>query len=131
MASYIFVDIDGVLNTRSHLIHQMKSTGECTAKNWFPKSCSNLVRLCEYFDARIVVSSNWRHQYTLNELRQFFASNNIPKRYVVDVTPSAVIQADGENYCRGHEIKDWLDNHAPLNASYLIIDDAAGGVECK
>jgi hypothetical protein len=121
--AYLFVDIDGVLNTRDHLARQKKKYGKCSRMDWCPIACNNLSRLCRKYRGRIVVSSSWRHEFTLAELRECFERNGIPGEYVLDTTPSHADQAEGGNYCRGHEIKAWLDGNASGKPVYLILDD--------
>ncbi len=122
-AHYIFVDIDGVLNTRNHLVRQQKNTGQCSGKIWCPIACNNLRRLCKNYGARIVVSSTWRHYYDLDGLKWYFSENGIDEEYIIGTTPADASQPDGQNYCRGHEIADWLRDNASPNPSYLILDD--------
>jgi len=120
---YIFLDIDGVLNTRNHLIRQKKVTGKCSNMDWCPIACNNILRLCKKFGARIIVSSSWRHQYSLEKLKTFFEMNGIPSDFIIGTTPSTAEQSDNQNYCRGHEVKQWLYTNEEPNASYVIIDD--------
>lgn len=70
-----------------------------------------------------MVSSSWRHEYTRDELRDFFSSNGIDGDLIVDTTPSYVDGPVDKDHLRGHEIKYWLENHAPEDYRYAIIDD--------
>lgn len=119
---YIFLDIDGVLNTYRHRNHQKEITGRSSIRNWCPDACQNLLLLCREFDADIIVSSNWKDMYGLSELKNYFEFNGIPSGYVTDLTPSEVERHEGAEY-RGLEIQQWLNQYAPEDASYLIIDD--------
>ena len=125
----IFLDIDGVLNTRNHLRHQKMESGFTSNKNWCPVACKHIVLLCDYYDARVVISSSWRHEYNLEQIGEFFSSNDIPADYLVGRTPSNAPQPGGENYCRGHEVLHWINNHPGELSDYVIIDDAAGFLE--
>lgn len=125
----IFLDIDGVLNTLNYLKRQKRDTGKTSNKNWCPVSCKHIGLICEYYDAKIVISSSWRHEYSMEQLRNFFDANDIPSEYLIDRTPSTAPQTDGGNYCRGHEIKDWLENSDKDIESYIIIDDEAKFLE--
>lgn len=62
-------------------------------------------------DAKIVVSSSWRGDKSLQEI---FAIVGIP--YYIDVTPYC------ESRHRGTEIQMWLDKH-PEVENYVILDD--------
>jgi len=123
LPKYIFIDIDGVLNTRNHLKQQKRETGSMSIKNWCPVACNNLKRVCKKYEAKLVVTSSWRHEYTQEELREIFSSNGIDGGLIVDATPSYVEVPVGKEYLRGYEIKYWLENYATDEHRYVIIDD--------
>lgn len=124
----IFLDLDGVLNTAEHRKSQQRNTGTCSRRNWCPTACHNLWWICRHLDARIVVSSSWRHNNTLSALKKTFASNGIPAQYVIDMTPDIAKLEEvwskpiKESYCRGYEIEEWILLNDP-DCSYIIIDD--------
>lgn len=123
LPKFIFIDIDGVLNTRNYLKQQKRETGRMSIKNWCPVACNNLKRVCKKYVAKLVVTSSWRHEYTQDELRELFSSNGINGELIIDTTPSYVEVSDGHKYCRGHEIQFWLENNVTENYRYVIIDD--------
>jgi len=129
--SIIFLDIDGVLNTINHLKRQKIESGKATNKVWDPTACKHISLLCEHYDARIVSTSSWRHEYPLEQLQEFFASNDIPKKLIIDVTNSIAPQHDGNNYCRGHEVEHWLEENNKEKIPYVIIDDEATFLETQ
>jgi stringent starvation protein B len=77
--------------------------------------------LCEQFDARIVISSTWRYSHSIDELREFFADNNINPELVIGVTPDLVYEEQPQSFCRGDEIRRWLEENE--YHTYVIIDD--------
>lgn len=77
-----------------------------------PKSVSNINLLISYTRAKIVVSSTWRTQFTLQQLKDIFRSNGIDGE-VVDKTSIGLT--------RGEEIQEWIDYHGV--ESYIVIDD--------
>jgi hypothetical protein len=121
----IFLDIDGVLNTRNHLRKQMKDTGSCSRYSWCPVAIQNLRRLYSKHNCKIVVSSSWRHELSIDELKKIFSDNGIDTDLVIGTTPSYARQIDQGNYCRGHEIAEWLMANAGSFDSYIILDDDA------
>ncbi len=127
----IFLDIDGVLNTINHLKRQKIASGKATNKKWDPTACKHISLLCEHYGARIIITSSWRHEYNIEQLKEFFASNEIPSKLIKDVTSSYAPQQDKNNYCRGHEIQHWLQNNSPKITSYVIIDDEAEFLESQ
>lgn len=98
-------------------------SGQTSNKDWCPAACNHLNRICKKTGARIVISSSWRSEFTLEELKEIFSSNGIKPEYVIAVTPSYVEVPDEEAYCRGHEIREWMGKHAPENSTYAILDD--------
>lgn len=120
MTNIIFLDIDGVLNTEAHLRRQ-KQTGNISNRNWSPIACRHISLLCKQFDARIVVSSTWRYSHTTDELREIFADNNIDPELVIGVTPDLMQEKQPQLFCRGDEIRLWLEENE--YHTYVIIDD--------
>ncbi len=94
-----------------------------TIENWCPIACNNLKRVCNKYEASLVVTSSWRHEYTLAQLKEFFSSNGIDGDLIVDTTPSYVDGPVDKDHLRGHEIEYWLEHHAPETYRYAIIDD--------
>jgi len=129
--SYIFLNIDGVLNTDEHLRRQISEKGRSTRMDWCPIACNNLSRLCKKFGCKIVITSSWRHEFDLDELKQIFESNGISRDLVLDVTPSVAVVSEGEDCCRGNEIQQWLEEKAELDTPFLIIDDKPDVLESQ
>lgn len=77
-----------------------------------PKSVSNINLIISYTRAKIVVTSTWRTQFTLQQLKDIFRSNGIDGE-VVDKTSIGLT--------RGEEIQEWIDYHGV--ESYIVIDD--------
>lgn len=117
----IFLDIDGVMNTEHHLRRQQKETGTMKNRNWSPIACRHIMLLCKQFDACIVISSTWRIDHKMEELRSILKKNDIDPDLLIDTTPALVHEAKAGSFCRGDEIKRWLDENPCLN--YVIIDD--------
>lgn len=121
MANIIFLDIDGVLNTQKHLKRQHKETGHMSSLNWSPIACRHVSLLCDHYDARIVVSSTWRYNHNLDELRRFFTDNGIDPDLVIDSTPALIHEEQPGAFRRGDEIARWLEEND--HGTYVIIDD--------
>lgn len=125
----LFVDIDGVLNTEAHLRRQIRETGRSTNRNWCPVAMAHLKLLVEYYNGQIVVSSTWRYDHSLRQLKELFENNGLPGKYVVGVTPSLIHENSG-NVTRGDEIRRWITDN--LNTEeiprYAILDDMDEGL---
>jgi hypothetical protein len=128
--SYIFLEIDGVLNTEEHLKRQMNEKGRYTRMDWCPIACNNISRLCKKFGSRIVITSSWKHEFNLEELKQIFESNGISKEWVAGITPSIATVSEDGGYSRGYEIQQWLEENTD-DAPYLIIDDHSDVLESQ
>lgn len=117
----IFLDIDGVMNTEHHLRRQKLETGDMNNENWAPTACRHLILLCEQFNAQIVISSTWRIERDIQELRSILTLNDISPELLIGTTPILVHEAPPDTFCRGDEIKRWLSENSCRN--YVIIDD--------
>lgn len=114
----IFLDIDGVLNTRRHLRSQ---ANERDKKRWCPISSKAIAAMCRRSGARIVVSSTWRYEYDWYELMKIFERNGIPANYVIGKTPYIYSPPFDPFGSRPAEIQKWIDQNAI--SEYIIIDD--------
>jgi hypothetical protein len=103
----IFLDIDGVLNS-------VKSMTESDDRKWSDEpSIENigwLNLIIEKTDAKIVISSTWRHGNHASLFDRYFHALGIIGE-VIDITPRL------DSY-RGAEIKCWLIEHASKIVKY-------------
>ena len=111
----IFLDFDGVLNSHSYLLelghHDPGPEQLCTER------IARINRICEQTRARIVVSSQWRHGRTVDELRDLLRSRGCTAP-IIDRTDV------GSSAHRGDQIADWIRDHEV--ASYVVLDDLGG-----
>lgn len=121
----IFLDFDGVLN--SNQSRQKTGHKGFGAEQLDPAAVTRLEKLVQSTGAKIVVSSSWRHIFSLSQIRGFLARTGAPRAAaaVIDRTPTGMGN-------RGGEIQDWLDlesERITVNPehdrvmSYVIIDD--------
>ena len=117
----IFLDIDGVLNTRNF----------GSQDSFDSKAVANLARIIESTGAAIVISSSWKF-LGLSEIQRIWRIKKLPGK-VIDITPDTIsddmlLKADLSDidnlYTRGNEIKEWLKKHIFDNSNYVIIDDS-------
>lgn len=124
----IFLDVDGVLNSqnfhksgRDKNAVQWKSGGKIDAEG-----VARLDKLVKATDAKIVISSSWRHSMNPFEMKHALRHMGLTTfRNVIDRTPVGM-------GIRGEEIQEWLDldperarvwtDHEPVDA-YVILDD--------
>jgi hypothetical protein len=111
MRKVVFLDFDGVL-------HRF-TTG----------TFRKLPLFCEYLrqnpDVSVVISSTWRLQYPLEELREFFDAD--VRQQIIDVTPDLTVSAGliAIGVTRCEEISTWLADH-PEVTCWAILDDESG-----
>lgn len=125
----LFVDIDGVLNTEDHLRRQKRKTGRTTNRNWCPIAMAHLKLVVEYYNGQIVVTSTWRYDHSLRQLKLLFEENGVPGKYVVGMTPSLIYESSGK-VNRGDEIRQWIAEHLYTDdiPRYVILDDIDEGL---
>src|SRR6476620_3382199 len=126
----IFLDIDGVLNSEEFFVRKHEEKGaeavnEEMRTHWplseiCPKLVSNLNKLVEQTDAKIVVSSTWRHGRSIEELQSILDGVGF-KGEVVDKTPDLNRKLN-RDVDRGEEIEDWLVSNRGVK-SFVILDD--------
>lgn len=111
----IFLDIDGVINTMqigADLVPYYGTEDTCPnniqAIRWLNK-------LCIETNAKIVISSSWRHA-GMDKCRKAIYKGGVAEDIeIIDSTPTTW----GD---RGDEIKLWLDTH-PEVEEFVILDD--------
>ena len=103
----VFTDIDGVLNTVNR-------------SEWNQESIKLYDDLCEEYNLKCVLTSTWRVNRTIQEMRNVFNQQGV-KTKIVDFTP--IIPFSG----RGEEIEEWLKNNSWNK--FIIIDDNIRDIE--
>jgi hypothetical protein len=119
---YIFLDIDGVICTTSVY-------GKGTNNKWgvymFDVKCVAILNfILQETGAEIILTSDWRTQHTLQEMREIFAHNCVI-RGPISFTPSMKSYEDNNlDGGRADEIKSWLKTHAWKNdIKWVAVDD--------
>lgn len=131
MRKVIFLDIDGVLNTKWWYTQMDRNTPKDKYGYAFdPSSVANLQKIVDETGADIVISSSWK-SFGLSELEDMWQDRGLPGK-LIDITPNSVsdemlLNADLDHMelfsIRGMEIKEWLDKHGKKVSHYVIIDD--------
>lgn len=118
----IFLDVDGVLNSTKHAM-RVGGYGRFAKANTFakaklsPDALDNLRTILQKTDASIVISSTWRLNRTIDDLKWLFEVHEIDPERVIDSLPE-----DVGNESRGALIATWLEKH-PEVTQYVILDD--------
>lgn len=129
---YVFLDVDGVLNSRQHLRNagqpvyadRLNPTEyEIGFNQLFPELVQRLNGLVEP-DVRFVLSSMWRKWFKLPVMQQMLSEHGFAGKFVGS-TPVL------EERSRGHEIATWLETELAIELSrgqlawpsFVILDD--------
>lgn len=110
----IFLDIDGVLNCEDWYRKRFKDTeddrimSEYPYYEFDPAIVQRLNKIIEATDAKVVVSSTWRHGRSAEELQEILNQVGF-KGEVIDVTPHLHVEGYGYTIPRGCEIDWWLE----------------------
>lgn len=125
MTNYIFLDIDGVLNSEHTLDESCENMGQKMASIISDQLVKNLSYLVEKTDAKIILSSSWRTYFgdNINDPRNIFAmflihSLNKYNLKLHDMTPYPKGPHSSE---RGLEIKTYVEQNNITD--YVVIDD--------
>jgi hypothetical protein len=127
---FIFLDIDGVLNSTTDFLevkyygHPNNSNGEVIA----PGKLALLEEIIKQTDAKIVLSSTWREIFSIKEIHEMFAARGftLPINVFAGKTDSSGFSLDGtrELYGRSTRIQEWMDYKGRnIVDAYVIIDD--------
>ena len=113
---YIFLDFDGPLNTGRNDYLDPDRYGH----HFDDMAVRNLRRIVERTGAKIVVSSSWRH-LGLKRIQEIWQEWGMPGE-IIGCTPG--LWGDDRLFnTRGEEIQQWIDENAPTDYTYVIIDD--------
>ena len=131
MRKVIFLDIDGVLNTKWWYTQMDKNTPKDKYGYAFdPNAVANLKKILDETGADIVISSSWKCM-GLSQLEEMWEERNLPGK-IVGITPNSVsdellLNADIDNielfHIRGTEIREWLRKNSKRVSHYVILDD--------
>ena len=127
----LFLDIDGVLNTKYWYTQMDKATPKDKYGYAFdPNAVANLKKILDETGADIVISSSWKCM-GLSQLEEMWEERNLPGK-IVGITPNSVsdellLNADIDNielfHIRGTEIREWLRKNSKRVSHYVILDD--------
>ncbi len=110
----LFLDFDGV--THPEHCHERLHFSRLAGIEGVLRGCPS---------AEVVLSTTWRYQYSLEDLRRRFSADIQPR--VIDVTPRASSLPDGpprlDSYPRHRECWHWMLRNRGASDCWLAIDD--------
>jgi hypothetical protein len=125
----IFLDIDGVLNTRNAINMQISEKKgrynedlSAFMYDFDKEAISNLKDLINDSNGKIVITSTWRlNDVLMEELISQFNKNNISADIIIGKTSD--LHGQVTDSIRADEIKEWLSIFQDEINSFVIIDD--------
>ncbi len=89
-----------------------------------PKCVAVLNFILQETGAEMILSSDWRHHYTLQEMREIFCHNNVIKGPIGFTSLSKTYLATNLEGGRADEIEIWMKTHAWKNdIKWVVVDD--------
>jgi len=122
LSLFVFLDLDGVLNTESSQRYWSIVDPEHSAIKLDSEAVENLNIIMKMYEPKLVISSTWRLQFKPAILKEILLANglHIPRPEELDITPHH--PPIGSEQGRGNEILAWLKNNGSPE-HYLVIDD--------
>ena len=119
----IFLDIDGVIKTKSCLRRAFKKYRKLVPDILDERAVINLNKLVKETDAKIVITSTWRYGNTAEDLQRLLAKHGVIGE-IIGMTPELGQMENSSfgNITRGQEIQEWLNLHN-VPVDYVILDD--------
>lgn len=117
----IFLDINGVLNSREFHLRRRRSD-EGMAAYLDPVAIERLNRLLDATDAEIVLTSTWRRGRMLQDMREAFRVRGVRKT-IMTATPDLFGTYNQDDGRRGAEIQTYLDTYGAAVSTFVILDD--------
>ncbi len=102
----LFLDLDGVVNSHDWFRRRVteQPTGNYFERQIDPQAIALLNEIIEATSAKVVISSTWRKNHTLEELRAGLSSRGF-RGEIIGVT------CELNSAIRGREIQTWLDEY--------------------
>lgn len=134
MKRIIFLDFDGVLNTDNYtkrLVAEGKVYRDVYGDLFDPEAVHNLRTIIDSVpDAKIAITSTWKDTIGADSVMQLWKDRDMPGKiygmtrpfipdfFSMDSDFELAIMAG-----KGHEVRQWLEEHAEGECRYVILDD--------
>ena len=100
------------------------STNEWDASDFDPLAVEALNEILSATDAEIIITSDWRYDYTLSEMRDIFKHFKVSKVPIGFTPLSQTYTIENLEGGRADEIKMWLLHNAwKQDINWVVVDD--------
>jgi hypothetical protein len=121
----IFLDIDGVCNSEQWYRSDEYYLNLSKDPDLDPHIIERLNQFTNDTGVKLVISSSWKYDnYCLERLTRAGLNN------IVDSTPNLIFSVPYDEFCKGIEIRSYLDSHPEIER-YLILDDEIDDILSK
>lgn len=122
---YILLDIDGVLATTTQFYTNKKKWHPMYACYRFDEKCVKVFNaIIEKTNPIIIITSDWKDRYTINQLNEIFEWNKVNTK-VSDITGSSwgvmFTSLQQLEECRSYEINKYVNEHELTK--WVAVDD--------
>lgn len=115
----LFLDIDGVVNSKETLIRNYRKNGKGTSLGIDPELAFIVGKIIIHTDCKLVISSSWRnHPDSIETIKQ----QVYPDIYGTTPNLRSTYDDNGRDVTRGSEVAKYLLEH-PEITKYAILDD--------
>jgi hypothetical protein len=119
----IFLDIDGPISWGTWYDGRLKIDKFTIPYPWVQKECDALSEIISKTDTKIVISSDWRHNYTVEQFGKIFEFYGIPNN-VIDVTDMIKYKLSSSPQTdRAYQILKWVGTNKEQIESWVAVDD--------
>ena len=131
---YIFLDIDGVMNNEFDILEKMNDdTKQYTRDDihFCDEAWDRLATLCKKTNAKVILSSSWRHGLIKDERGRIVAANQdnrlairLLDYFTAYKIPLVGLTGFGHSGCRGLQILDYVaENFNGMTDEWVVLDD--------
>lgn len=120
----IFVDVDGPLSYGTWADGKVKINEDLEIPYpWETEQCLALAEIIGSTDSKVVISSDWKKSYSIDELNQIFEYYGIPGVVIGVTGPEKAKMSSWLDQDRAYQIVKWLDEHKGEVEEWVAIDD--------
>ena len=119
----IFLDVDGPLAFNSELDTAFNIGDIRMPYPWKQEACDALSEIIKQTDAKIVISSDWKYHYSLEELGKIFEHYGIPNVIIGKTSLGSYRMSANLEVNRGYQICLYVEQNRDEIKKWVALDD--------